>query len=49
MIEFFTAKYGTTISISVDIEVKSPDGFEAKFVRVVEGERRDVEVQDGGV
>jgi hypothetical protein len=35
VIEFFTAKYGTTISISIDIEAKNPDGFDAKFVRVV--------------
>jgi len=35
VIEFFTAKYGTAVSISIDIEAKNPDGFDAKFVRVV--------------
>jgi hypothetical protein len=33
VIEFFPA--GTTVSISVDIEAKSPDWFDAKFVCVV--------------
>lgn len=35
VLEFFTAKYGTTVSITLDIEAKHPDGFDSKFVRVV--------------
>jgi len=35
VIEHFTAKYGTTVTITVDLEAKSPDGFDAKLVRTV--------------
>lgn len=35
VIQHFTAKYGTTVTITVDVEARSPDGFDAKLVRVV--------------
>lgn len=35
VIEHFTAKLGTSVTITVDIEARRPDGFDAKVVRVV--------------
>jgi len=35
VIEHFTSKYGTTVAITVDVEAKSPDGFDARLVRIV--------------
>lgn len=35
VIQQFTAKYGTSVTITVDVEARSPDGFDAKLVRVV--------------
>ena len=35
VIQHFTSKYGTTVTITVDVEARSPDGFDPKLVRVV--------------
>jgi len=35
VIQHLIAKYGTTVTITVDVEARSPDGFDAKLVRVV--------------
>jgi hypothetical protein len=35
VIALFTSHYGTTVSISVDIDAKTPDGFEPKLIRIV--------------
>ena len=35
VIEHFTAKFGTSVTITVEVEARNPDGFDAKLVRVV--------------
>lgn len=35
VIAHFTTNYGTTVTITVDVEARRPDGFETKTVRVV--------------
>jgi hypothetical protein len=46
VIEFFTSKYGTTVSISVDIAAKREDGLRLEVRTGREGECDDAEVQD---
>jgi hypothetical protein len=35
VIQHFTAQYGTGVTITVEVEARRADGFDAKLVRVV--------------